>query len=109
MFCAFSTFANPIIHRVYRPPPPPQILHNDCIRFLLGHEDDPREIENNAYAKFFFWGGGVKEVYCGICESREFEIRVLDWNMRLTMFSVILSRIVAFFVLSALHYCTLAF
>ena len=32
-----------------------KILHNDCIRFLLGHEDDPREIENNGYANF--WGG----------------------------------------------------
>ena len=47
----FSTFANPIIHRVYSP----KILHNDCVQFLLGHEDDPREIENNAYANF--WGG----------------------------------------------------
>ena len=38
---------------------PPKILHNDCIRFLLGDEDDPREIENNGYANFFFGGGGV--------------------------------------------------
>ena len=50
-------------------PPPPQkkILHNDCIRFLLGHEDDLKEIENNGYANFW----GLKEVYYGICESRE--------------------------------------
>ena len=33
---------------------PTKILHNGWIRFLLGHEDDPREIENNAYANF--WG-----------------------------------------------------
>ena len=46
----------------------PKILHNDCIRFLLGHEDDPREIENNAYANFWW----VKEVYYGICASREY-------------------------------------
>ena len=48
---------------------PLKILHSNCIRFLLGHEDDPREIENNGYAKlfifyfillffFFFLGGG---------------------------------------------------
>ena len=60
-----ATFANPIIHRLY----PRKILHNDCIRFLLGHEDDPREIENNAYANF----GGINDVYYGICESREWK------------------------------------
>ena len=32
----------------------PQILHNRCFRFLLRYEDVPREIENNASAKF--WG-----------------------------------------------------
>ena len=35
-------------------PPPPQILHNLCFTFLLGITAVPREIENNAYAKF--WG-----------------------------------------------------
>ena len=30
----------------------PKILYNDCVQFLLGHEDDPREIKNNAYANF---------------------------------------------------------
>ena len=30
-----------------------------CLRFLLEHEDVPREIEINAYANFtFFLGGG---------------------------------------------------
>ena len=30
----------------------PQILHNLCFSFLLGITAVPREIENNAYAKF---------------------------------------------------------
>ena len=30
----------------------PQILHNLCVSFLLGITAVPREIENNAYAKF---------------------------------------------------------
>ena len=71
-FVKISTFANPMIHRVY-----PQNLDNDCIRFLLGHEDDPREIENKP-VQFFFGGGGVKEVYYGICESREW--RLMQWK-----------------------------
>ena len=42
----------------------PKILHNLCFSFLLGLQ--PREIENNAYAKF--WGqircsmGNVEEM-----------------------------------------------
>ena len=39
-----------------------------CLQFLLGHEDVPREIKNNAYANCL----GVKEVYHGICTSREY-------------------------------------
>ena len=31
---------------------PPRILHNLCFSFLLGATAVPREIENNAYAKF---------------------------------------------------------
>ena len=31
---------------------PPKILHNLCFLFLLGITVVPREIENNAYAKF---------------------------------------------------------
>ena len=40
----------------FAPPQPPlsQILHNLCFSFLLGITAVPREIENNAYAKF--WG-----------------------------------------------------
>ena len=45
----------------------PKILHNHCLQFLLGHEDVPGEIENNAYETFF----GGKEVYYGISASRE--------------------------------------
>ena len=33
---------------------PPKLLHNHCLQFLLGHENVPREFENNAYADF--WG-----------------------------------------------------
>ena len=48
---------NPMIHLYY----PPRLLHNHCLQFLLGHENVPREVENNAYADFFFFfflGGG---------------------------------------------------
>ena len=55
---------NPIIHLYY----PSRLLHNHCLQFLLGHENVPREVENNAYADFW----GVKEVYYGICASGEF-------------------------------------
>ena len=54
---------NPIIHLYY----PPKLLHNHCLQFLLGDENVPREVENNAYADFW----GVKEVYYGICASSE--------------------------------------
>ena len=33
-------------------PPPPWILHNLCFSFLLDITAVPREIKNNAYAKF---------------------------------------------------------
>ena len=52
---------NPIIHLYY----PTKLLHNHCLQFLLGHENAPREVENNAYADFWV----VKEVYYGICAS----------------------------------------
>ena len=45
-----STFSNPIMLFVC----PPKILHDHCLQFLLGHEDVPREIENNACANL--WG-----------------------------------------------------
>ena len=52
-----------IIHRFY----PPKYFHRHCFRFPLGHLHVPGEIENNDYAKFL----GVKEVYYGICASRQ--------------------------------------
>ena len=51
----------------YLSPPPPQkkILHNLCFSFLLGITAVQREIENNAYAKFW----GASKVHYGKCES----------------------------------------
>ena len=44
--------------------PPPKILHKLCFSFLLGITAVPREIENNAYAKF--WGANnVRYGKCG--------------------------------------------
>ena len=57
---------NPIIHLYCLP----KLLHNHCLQFLLGHENVPREVENNAYADLW----GVKEVYYGICASSEYKI-----------------------------------
>ena len=47
----------PIMHLICPPPPAPPVFqgfHNFCFSFLLGITAVPREIENNAYAKF--WG-----------------------------------------------------
>ena len=46
---------------------PPKNLHRHCFRFPLGHLHVPGEIADNDYAKFL----GGKEVYYGICASRE--------------------------------------
>ena len=44
------------------PAPPPQILHNHCIGFLLGQLLYPGETGNNGYAKFGGQGvGGGKQ------------------------------------------------
>ena len=58
-------------------PCPPQILHNLSFSFLLGITIIQREIENNAYAKF--WGankvhhGRVQVAYgSGRLQSRSF-------------------------------------
>ena len=53
-------------HISYNAPslPPPQILHNLCFSFLPGITAVLREIENNAYAKF--WGckeGALREMW----------------------------------------------
>ena len=47
------------------PLPPKKILHNLCFSFLLGITAVQREIENNAYAKFW----GANKVHYGKCES----------------------------------------
>ena len=51
------------------PPPHPlpkkKILHNLCSSFLLGITAVQREIQNNAYAKFW----GANKVHYGKCES----------------------------------------
>ena len=62
---------NPIIHLYY----PPKLLHNHCLQFLLGHENVPREVENNAYADFW----GIKEMYYGIRASCELIINGSGW------------------------------
>ena len=46
---------------------PPKIVHKYCFQFLLGWLYVLREIENNAYAKFW----GANKVYYGRCESGE--------------------------------------
>ena len=65
---------NPIIHLYY----PPKLLHNHCLQFLLGHENVPREVENNAYADFW----GIKEMYYGIRASCEIDHKRV-WLVRL--------------------------
>ena len=59
---------NPIIHLYY----PPKHLHKHYLQFLLGHENVPREVENNAYADFFFFflggGGGKRVVLWDLCK-----------------------------------------
>ena len=42
------------------PPPTPPILHILCFSFLLGITAVPREIENDAYAKFRGVGGDMR-------------------------------------------------
>ena len=49
----------------YLSPRPQKILHNLCFSFLLGIKAVQREIENNAYAKFW----GANKVHYGKCES----------------------------------------
>ena len=50
--------------------PLPKILHNLCFSVLLGVSAVPREIENNAYAKFW----GANKVYYGRCANGEFQL-----------------------------------
>ena len=68
--CLYATFTSPTMHLICSPPPLPQILHNLCLSFLLGITAVPREIENNAYAKFWEAMGDVQVAY-GQCENGE--------------------------------------
>ena len=63
IFLRYATCISPIMHLIC--PPPPQILHNLCFSFLLGITTVPREIENNANAKFW----GANKVHYGRCAS----------------------------------------
>ena len=50
---------------------PPKVLDNLCVLFLLSVTAVPREIENNAYAKFW----GANKVHYGRCPSGVYEVR----------------------------------
>ena len=66
---ATSTF--PIMHLICLP----KILHNLCFSFLFCIIAIPRELENNAYAKFSGRGSGgwADEVHYGKCGSGSVE------------------------------------
>ena len=59
---------------------PPKGLHSLCFSFLLGITAVPRETENNAYANFFFWGGGVG-IRCIMGNVKEI-LTVQSWQVR---------------------------
>ena len=51
---------------------PLRILYNHCFQILQGITVVTREIENNGYAKFFFFlGRGVNKVHYSLCENGE--------------------------------------
>ena len=54
------------MHLTLSAPPPPQILHNLCFLFLLGITAVPREIESNAYAKYWGEGEGGGQLRCTV-------------------------------------------
>ena len=78
----YVTCTSPIMHLICPPPPPTPILHNLCFSFSLGITAVPREIENNAYAKF----GGVNKVHYGWSVSKVFifcKVRIkLKWSIK---------------------------
>ena len=57
----FPTIRSPSCHSAPYLPHPPQIFHNLCFLFLLVITAVPREIENNASAKFL----GANKVHYG--------------------------------------------
>ena len=76
---SFVTSTFPIMQLICSPPPPKKkkILHNLCFSFLLGITAVQREIENNAYAKFW----GANKVHYGKCESGVWLLlRLLLWS-----------------------------
>ena len=52
MYSVYFFIYTPLADLPYCPLFAPKILHNLCFSFLLGITAVPREIENNAYAKF---------------------------------------------------------
>ena len=68
------------MHLICLPPPSPQILHNLCFSFFLGITAVPREIENNASAKFWAANKVLKEdvqvAYEGLVAYRLFSLRI---------------------------------
>ena len=71
---SYATCTSTIMHLIC--PPPPQILHNLCFSFLLGITAVPREIENNAYVKFW----GTNKMPYGRCASGALTKTMLMWN-----------------------------
>ena len=54
---------------------PPNILHNHCLQFLLGHKRGPKGILKQCLCKYFL---GVKEMYYGIWASGEGRFLLLN-------------------------------
>ena len=67
--CVYKICNLHIIHKALYLPP--KILHNLCFSILVGITAIPREIENNACAKFGGWwgGGGANKAHYGKCAS----------------------------------------
>ena len=61
-FETYTTCSSPIMHPICSPPSP-KILHNLCFLFLLGITAVPREIESNAYAKYWGEGEGLSLIH----------------------------------------------
>ena len=69
-----ATCTSPIMHLICAPQP--QILHNLCFLFLLGITAVPREIESNAYAKY--WEGGQLRCTVGDVQVAYGPIKLLN-------------------------------
>ena len=59
---------------------PFKILHKHCFQFLLGLTITPREIANNAYAKFWRDDKGTIIVFLKKAYCIQLKIRSLYWN-----------------------------